>query len=42
MKNGERQNKLASLGLMTLGLANMVLHPRKTYKLLVHKVGWYD
>lgn len=42
MKNGERQNKLASLGLMALGLANMALHPRKTYRLLVHNVGWYD
>lgn len=24
------------------GLMDLVFHPRKTYNLVVHKVGWYD
>jgi hypothetical protein len=28
--------------LAVIGVAQMIRHPRKSYNLIVHKVGWYD
>jgi hypothetical protein len=40
------RDDLGDLVLLVVGLLSipfyMILHPVKTYNLLVHKIGWYD
>lgn len=38
----ELVEKATVCGLVCLGVMQLVVHPRKTYNLLVHGVGWYD
>jgi hypothetical protein len=38
----ELQEKLVLGGFVLIGLAQLALHPRKTYNLVVHKVGWHN
>ncbi len=35
-------DKLTVVGLVTTGLVQMALHPVKTYRLVVHGVGWHQ
>lgn len=35
-------DKLTVLGLVAVGLAQMMLHPVKSYRLVVHGVGWHQ
>lgn len=35
-------DKLTVIGLVTVGLVQMTLHLVKSYRLVVHGVGWYQ
>jgi len=39
---GEQSEKIVGCLLAATGFVLLLLHPKKTYALLVYKVGWYD
>jgi hypothetical protein len=41
MRRGDTSEIATMLGLALIGLTQLVLHPRKTYALLVHGRGWH-